>query len=182
MDLKEGKGKLQDAIDHLKSELAKIRAGSASPDMIANIEIDAYESKMPLEHVATISVPDPKSMVIKPWDSGNLEPIEKAILASDIGLTPVVDGEIVRINIPALTQERREEFVKEMKEKVEEIKVSIRSIRHQMMDGVDEVAEGGGISEDDVKRRKDEVEKTVKVFMDKIEEVAEEKEKELKSL
>ncbi len=182
MDIKEGTGKLQDATDHLKSELAKIRAGSASPDMIASIEIDAYESKMPLEHVATISVPDPKSIVIKPWDSGNLEPIEKAILASDVGLTPVVDGEIVRLNIPALTQERREEFVKEMKEKVEDIKVSIRSIRHQMMDDVDEMAEGGGISEDDVDRRKDEVEKVIKEFMEEVEKIAEEKEKELKSL
>ncbi len=179
MDIPEGKAKMQKVIDNLKTDLSKLRTGRASTDMVRDVKVKVYDSKMPIEHIATISVPDARTVAIKPWDKSNLENIEKALLASDIGLTPTVDGELVRLSIPALTQERREELVKEMKERVEQAKITIRSLRHDLMDDIDELADGGGVSEDFIKRKKDEAEDLVSDIIDEIEEIEEKKEKEL---
>lgn len=179
MDIPEGKAKMQKVIDNLKTDLSKLRTGRASTDMVRDVKVKVYDSKMPIEHIATISVPDARTVAIKPWDKSNLENIEKALLASDIGLTPTVDGELVRLSIPALTQERREELVKEMKERVEQAKITIRSLRHDLMDDIDELADGGGVSEDFIKRKKDEAEELVSDIIDEIDEIEEKKEKEL---
>jgi ribosome recycling factor len=179
MDIPEGKAKMQKVIDNLKTDLSKLRTGRASTDMVRDVKVKVYDSKMPIEHIATISVPDARTVAIKPWDKSNLENIEKALLASDIGLTPTVDGELVRLSIPALTQERREELVKEMKERVEQAKITIRSLRHDLMDDIDELADEGGVSEDFIKRKKDEAEDLVSDIIDNIDEIEEKKEKEL---
>jgi len=179
MDLSEGVEKMQSAITSLKEELAKIRAGQASPELIEQVSVEAYETKMPVSHVATISIPDARTIVIQPWDDSTVKAIEKALLAADIGMMPVVDGKIIRLSVPSLTTELREQYIKEMKEEVENSKIVIRGIRHKMIDGIDATSKDGGVSEDDVKRMKDEMEKEVKKAMDSIEQLAEAKEKTL---
>jgi len=179
MDLSSGIEKMVAIVSSLQGELAKIRTGRATPDMLDGVMVEVYDSKMPIKHVATVSVPDARTIVVQPWDSSNIETVEKAILSSDVGLTPVVDGEIVRISIPSLTQELREKYVREMKEKIEESKVAIRAVRHKMMDFIDDSVKDGGVSEDDVKRQKDGVEKAVTKKVEEISSIAEEKEKEL---
>ena len=179
MDLSEGVEKMQSALTSLKEELAKIRAGQASPELIEQVSVEAYETKMPVSHVATISIPDARTIVIQPWDDSTVKAIEKALLAADIGMMPVVDGKIIRLSVPSLTTELREQYIKEMKEEVENSKIVIRGIRHKMIDGIDATSKDGGVSEDDVKRMKDEMEKEVKKAMDSIEQLAEAKEKTL---
>lgn len=179
MDFSDGVEKMAAVVASLKEELTKIRTGRATPDMLDGVMVEVYDSKMPIKHVATVSVPDARTIVVQPWDSSNIEMLEKAILASDVGLTPIVDGEIVRMSIPSLTQELREKYVKEMKSKIEESKVVIRSIRHKMMDFIDNSAKDGGVSEDDIKRQKGEVEKAVAKKIEEMHSIDEEKEKEL---
>ena len=182
MELSDGVSSMEDVISSLSEELGKIRAGRATPDIVEAVTVEVYESQMPISHVATISVPDARTIVIQPWDDGNVESIEKALSASDLGMPPVVDGKVIRLSMPALTGDLREEFIKEMKEKVESARVSVRGIPHKIMDAVDREASAGGVSEDDVKRRKDEIEKDVKKCMDRIEEIAEKKEEELRTI
>jgi ribosome recycling factor len=182
MDISEGQKKLQKVISRLEDDLAKIRTGRASSDMVENVKVEVYDSKMPIEHMATISIPDARTIVIKPWDKDNVESIEKALLKSDVGLTPVVDGNIVRLTIPSLTKERRKEFVKDMKDRVEQAKIAVRSVRHEMMDGVEEMGEGGGVSEDFIRRKKDEVEEKVSEAIDEIEDIGDKKEEELMTI
>lgn len=179
MELSDGISKMNDAVTGLREVLGRIRAGRANPEMIEGVQVESYGSKMPINHIATISIPDTRTIVIQPWDEANLKSLEKALLASDLGLTPIVDGRLVRLSIPLPTQELREEYVKTMKSEVEESKIAIRGMRHKMMEALDEEAEGGGVSEDDVKRQKDQIEKEVKSIMDEIDEVADTKEKEL---
>lgn len=178
----EANEKMESTLEFLRTELSKIRTGRATPEMFESVEVEVYESKMPVQHIATISVPDARTVVIQPWDSNNIEAIERAIATSDLGVNPVVDGEIVRISIPALTQERRQEFVKEMKEKVEDAKVSVRQIRQKVMNAFDDELKAGGVSEDDIDRSKSEFEKEVSKTIDKVDEIAKKKEDELMSL
>ncbi|MDD3662193.1 MAG: ribosome recycling factor [Candidatus Dojkabacteria bacterium] len=182
MDLSEGTEKLDQVVSYLKGEISKIRAGQASPEMVEDISVDVYSSRMPVSHVATIAVPDPRTIHIQPWDQGNVKSIEKAILASGIGITPIVDGKVIRLSIPPLTAELREQYIHTMKEKVEDARVSIRGIRHKMLDALEEQRTGGGFSEDEVKRMKDEVEKEVKRVMDEIDTLSEAKEEELRTV
>lgn len=179
MDISKGIERMDDIVSLLRADLAKTRTGRATPKMLDEVMVTVYDSKMPINHIANVSVPDARTIVIQPWDSSNIEALEKAILSSDIGLTPIVDGEIVRISVPSLTQELREKYVKEMKEKIEESKIEIRAVRHKMMDCVEDSAKDGGVSEDDIKRQKGEVEKAVVSRIEKLGSIAEEKEKEL---
>lgn len=182
MDLSDGKSKMDEVVSNLRLELGKIRAGRANPNVLDGVEVEAYDSKMPISHVATISVPDPRTLVIQPWDDTVIKSIEKALQSADIGMMPVVDGKCIRLKVPQLTAEVREEFVREMKERVEDARVAIRGIRHKILDAVEEQAKAVGVSEDDVKRRKDEVEREVLSVMNSIDEMAESKEKELTTL
>lgn len=179
MDFSSGTEKMAEIVLSLQADIAKTRTGRATPEMLDEVMVNVYDSKMPINHIATVSVPDARTIVIQPWDSSNIKSLEKAILSSGVGLTPIVDGEIVRISVPSLTQELREKYVKEMKEKVEDSKVAIRAVRHKMMDFVEGSVKDGGVSEDDIKRQKDEVEKTVVSKIEELSSIAEEKEKEL---
>jgi ribosome recycling factor len=179
MDIPEGKQKMEKIISNLKDELSKMRTGRASPDMLKGVKVETYDSKMPVEHLATISVPDARTIAIKPWDKNNVEKVEKAIMASDIGLNPIVDGTLIRLSIPPLTEERRKEFVKEMKERVEQAKIAIRSVRHELMDELDNLKDEGGVSEDFVSRKKDEVEDLVSKMVKETDNIEEKKEEEL---
>lgn len=120
---------MQKAIAHLEAELAKIRAGRANPSMLEGIHVDYYGTRTPLNQVANVTTPDPKTIVIQPWDKSTVPLIEKAIMAANLGFTPVNDGNVIRINMPALTEERRKELVKRTKTEGENAKVSVRNFR-----------------------------------------------------
>jgi ribosome recycling factor len=149
------------AHDACKRDLVKLRAGRASAEMVAGIRVDYYGTPTPIPQMANVSVPEPRMITVKPWDKGTLKAIEKAIRESDLGLNPSVDGDIVRIPIPPLTEERRKEFVKIAKKQGEECKVTIRKARHEALDMLAEIKDGGDASEDDVERAKKKVEETV---------------------
>ena len=127
----EANAQMQKAIAHLEAELAKIRAGRANPSMLEGIHVDYYGTKTPLNQVANVTTPDPKTIVIQPWDKSTVPLIEKAIMAANLGFTPVNDGNVIRINMPALTEERRKELVKRAKTEGENAKISVRNFRRE---------------------------------------------------
>lgn len=182
MDLSQTQVEVETIISSLEEELKKIRAGRANPEMLDPVVVEVYESKMPIKHIATVSLPDARTIVIQPWDSENLEPIEKAILSSDLGITPVVDGKIVRLSVPALTKELREEYIRDMKEKVEEARLAVRGVRHKMMDAIDKKLTEGGVSEDEIKREKEDVEAVMKEYFDRVDKMSEDKEEILRTV
>ena len=176
--LKEGKDNMQSAVEHLSYELSHIRAGKASPEMLADISVSAYGSQTPLQHVANISLIDSRTISIQPWDKSQLKLIEQAIFASNIGITPMNDGEFVRLTVPPLTEERREQLVKLAKQYGEDAKVSLRSSRHKLFEFIkNEVKEG--YPEDSGKRREKEVDDMIQDFNDKIDKLLKDKEKDI---
>src|SRR5437762_2599764 len=122
------KEKLNKAIEHLKQEVASLRTGRASPALVEDIEADYYGTKTAIKALGSISTPEPRQILIQPWDKGAIQPIEKAIQASGLGLNPVVDGIVIRLNLPQLTEERRKDLIKILKQKTEEVRISIRKI------------------------------------------------------
>lgn len=165
--LQKGTAHMNESIEHLQKELAKIRAGKASPNMLSGIMVEYYGNLTHLSQIANISTPDGKTLAIQPWEKTMLAPIEQAIFKANLGLTPMNDGEFVRINIPPLTEERRKDLVKQAKAAGEDTKVSIRQSRQKLMDFIkNEVKEG--YPEDMGKRKEEDVQKLVKGFGDKI--------------
>lgn len=176
--MRKGKDNMEASIDHLSKELVKIRTGKASPAMLSGLLVEYYGHPTPLSQVANVGAADSKTLVIQPWEKSMLGVIEQAIFAANIGLTPMNDGEIIRINIPALTEERRKDLVKQAKQLGEEAKVSLRSARHKMMDFIrNEVKEG--YPEDAGKRKEAEVEKLVHEYSDRVDKMIEIKEKDI---
>ena len=172
------KKEMESSIQHLQQELAKIRTGKASPAMLAGIKVPYYGNLTPLSQVANISTSDAKTLVIQPWEKSMLGPIEKAIFEANLGLTPQNDGELIRINIPPLTEERRKDLVKTAKALGEDAKVSIRNARHKGMDQIKkEVKEG--YPEDAGKRMEDRVQKLTDDYTKKVDELIEAKEKDI---
>ena len=157
-DLQSSIGKAHEAC---KRDLVKLRAGRASADMVAGIRVDYYGTPTPIPQMANVTVPEPRQITVKPWDKGTLKAIEKAIREANLGLNPSCDGDLVRIPIPPLTEERRKEFVKIARKHGEECKVAIRKVRHDNLDMLTELKDGGDASEDDVERAKKKVEDIV---------------------
>lgn len=174
--------KFTDAIEHLKKELTHIRTGRANPSLVENIMVDYYGTKTPLNQMANISVPDPKSLVIQPWDANIIKEIEKAIQNSDLGLNPVNEGNQLRLPIPALTEERRKELAKVVGDKVETSKVTIRNIREEIWKELKEMKNDGKISEDDMFAQQKELQKEVDEKNKELKEIGESKEKEILTL
>lgn len=172
---------MDESIDFLEKELVKIRAGKASPTMLSGINVDYYGSKTPLNQVANIIVSDSKTLSIQPWEKPMIANIEQAIFAANIGLTPMNNGEMVIINIPPLTEERRKSMVKQVKQLGEDAKVSLRTIRHKAMDFIKKAVKGG-YSEDQGKRREEEVQKMVNGYGDKINKLVDSKEKDIMTI
>lgn len=171
---------LQHTVESLLRELATVRTGRATPSLVENILVDAYDTKMKLFELGSTSAPDSQSLVISPWDAGNLTPIRKAIETANIGLTPTIDSSNnIRIAIPPLTQERRQELVKRVKQILEEHKVRVRTARQDANKDIDTREKNKEISEDDAKREKDAVQKKVDEVMKKLEEMGATKESEL---
>ena len=173
------KEKMESSIEGLKRELVKIRTGRASLSLLDGIKVNAYGSQMTIDQVGTLTIPENNMIAIKPWDPQIVPAIEKAILASSLGLTPASDGNVVRLTIPQLTGERRKELVKQVKKIGEEYKVAIRNIRRDANETFKKAKKDKEISEDDMFRLKEEAQKLTDGFISSIEEIAAGKEKEV---
>lgn len=181
MDTDQIKNDLQKCVDHLVEDLSQIRTGRATPELVEEILVDAYGIKAPIKNYATISATDAKSLVIQPWDKTLIESISKGITNSNLGFQPTIEGSLVRVRIPDLTEERRKEYVKVMKERVEDSRIAVRQVRQKYMKEIEDAVEGGQ-SEDEGDRIKEVIEKYVKEMNAKIEEIKEEKEKDLMTI
>jgi ribosome recycling factor len=176
---KECKEKMDKVIDSLNSEFAGIRSGRANPKLLDKIMVEAYGQSMPLNQVATISVPEARLIVVEPWDKSLLGNVEKAIHKSDLGINPINDGKIIRLAIPPLTEERRKEYVKQAKSIAEDRKTAIRNIRREVNDKIKKEEKSSNISEDESKRFQDEVQTITDSYIEKIDNVTDAKEKEI---
>jgi len=171
--------RMQGAIDALKKEFASIRTGRASMALLDGIVIDYYGTPTPVQQLASLSIPESRQIAIQPWEQKLIPEIEKAIMKSDLGLTPMNDGKTIRINIPILTEERRKQLVKLVKKRAEESKIAVRNIRRDSNEGLKKLEKDEHISEDEVKKEHDEVQKITDSFIKRIDELAEHKEKEI---
>ena len=174
--------KMEASVDALKRELVKIRTGRASLSLLDGIKVNAYGSQMALDQVGTLTIPESNLIAIKPWDPQVLPAIEKAILASSLGLTPQSDGNVVRLTIPPLTGERRKELVKQVKKIGEEYKVAIRNIRRDAIHSIKELLKDKQISEDEERRGEDEIQKLTDKFVKDVDGVVKNKEDELMAI
>ena len=169
--IKSTKEKMQHSVEATDRDFHTVRTGRATPALLENIKVEYYGSEMPIVQVATVSVPEPRQLLISPWDKAVLPAISKAIHASDLGLTPNSDGSTIRLEIPTLTEERRKELTKQVHHKAEEGKVAIRNIRRDANDHLDKREKAKEISEDDVERGKKEVQKLTDDFIAKIDDL-----------
>lgn len=176
IDTDERMGKV---ISAFQRELATLRAGRATPTLLDRIEVDYYSTPTPLIQLAGITAPEPRLLVIQPWDKSAMGDIEKAILKSDLGLTPINDGNVIRLAIPQLTEERRQELVKHVRRKSEESRVSIRNIRRDANESLKQMEKSGDISEDVWRRSQDEVQDLTDEKIAEIDQLLEAKEKEI---
>lgn len=175
----ESKDRMTKAVEALRRELATIRTGRAHPGLVEHLRVDYYGVPTPLNQLATISVPDPRLLTIQPWDRQAMGAIEKAILKSDLSLTPTNDGVIIRLSIPQLTEERRRELVKVVHKKVEEGRVEVRNIRRDGHEELRRLQREKLISEDDQYRGQEKLQKVTDEFVQQVDHVGEEKEAEL---
>ena len=176
---KEFKERMQKSLDHLASEFATVRAGRANAGVLDHIQVEYYGSPTPIQQVASISSPDPRSLVIQPWDSSILKGIEKAILTSDLGINPTNDGKCIRLLFPQLTEERRKDLAKQVKKYGEECKVAIRNIRRDAMDTYKKQQKASEITEDDLKGLEKDMQELTDEYIKKVDDMTAKKEKEL---
>lgn len=181
MDIDIFKTDLDKCVDNLTEDLAQIRTGRATPELIQDVLINAYQTEAPLKNYATINVADNRSLIVIPWDKSIMDNISKGISSANLGFNPVSEGDHVRVSIPDLTQERRVEYVKVMKERVEDARIAIRQVRQKFMQDIDE-QQKQGFSEDQADMLREEGEKLVKESNVKIEEIKDKKEEELMSI
>ena len=181
MYLEDAKEKMEAAIGHLEKELIKIRAGRASASMLNGVMVEYYGSMTPLAQVAGVSVPDPRTIAVQPWEKTMIDPIEKAILNANLGLNPDNNGEVIRINIPALTEERRTELVRQAKSECENTKISIRNTRRDTNVELKKLIKEG-LSEDLEKDAEAEVQKMTDGYSKRIETMLDDKEKDIMTI
>ena len=171
--------KLKKTVDSTVRDFSEIRTGRANPGIVEGVMVECYDTHMPLKQVATISVPEPRLIVIQPWDAGNLSAIERAILKSELGINPVNDGKIIRISIPTLTKERIDELKKILHKIAEQGRVSIRTVRRDAMAAVDKLESSKQITEDAKFKGHEDIQKLTEKYTKKIDELLANKEKEL---
>ena len=171
--------KIQKRLDAFAADLMSIRAGRANPGILDRVMVDYYGTPTPVNQVAGVSVPEARSIMISPWDANLLPEIEKAILKSDIGITPTNDGKVIRLSFPILTEERRKELTKTVHKYGEETKVSVRGVRRDAMDEFKKMKKNGDITEDDLKDYESDVQKMTDNYIKKIDDMIAEKEKEI---
>ncbi len=177
--LLDAEDRMKKAADNFLHGLSGLRTGRATPGLVDSIRVDYYGSPTPLKQIATISVPEPQQIVIKPYDASVLQAIAKAIIASDMGLSPNTDGKLVRLNIPPLSTERRKQLVSRVKELAEEARVAIRNVRRDANKHIDQAEKDKSLSEDDAKKYKDDVQEYTKKFEGKVNDSAAAKETEV---
>lgn len=182
MDYKSLDDKMEKSISVYSEKLSEVRAGRANPAILNKVKIDYYGTPTPINQVAGVSVPEARLIVIQPWDASVLKDIEKAILASDIGINPNNDGKVIRLAFPELNEERRKEIVKEIRKMAEEAKVAIRSIRREAIDDAREEEKNSIITEDDLKLAENNVQKLTDSKVEEIDKILESKEKEVMSI
>lgn len=171
--------KMVKAVSHLQDEFSVVRTGRASPALVEKLRVDYYGSEVPLQQLAGFGVPEPRLLVIQPYDKGSIKAIEKAIMQSDLGITPGNDGQVIRLAFPPLTAERRKEMVKVVKHRAEEARVAVRNIRRQTRHDLEAVERSGDISEDDLERAEKDLEKVTHEFVAEIDKLLSHKEQEL---
>ena len=177
--LNEAEERMKGAISALSNDLAAIRTGRASPALVERLDVQYYGSPTPLQQLATISAPEPRLLTIKPFDPASLKDIERAILASELGLTPSNDGKLIRLSIPALTEERRKQLTKVVHHRLEEARVAVRNVRRSAHEDLREFEKEKLISEDDLERGEAELQKLTDRYVEKIEELGTRKEAEI---
>lgn len=171
--------KMKKAIEVLRKEYSTLRAGRATPALLDKVTVDYYGTPTPINQVGNISVPEPRQLIIQPWERNMLATIEKAILKSDLGLTPNNDGSVIRLNIPQLTQQRRTELVKVVHKKAEEGRVAIRNLRRDGNDAIKKLEKDKAISEDEAKKAQDDIQKLTDKYIKEVDHVMAVKEKEI---
>lgn len=180
--VKDAESKMLKTIEAVKADFASVRAGRANASVLDRVQVEYYGSPTPLNQVASISSPDPRQLVIQPWDSSLLREIEKAILTSELGINPQNDGKVIRLTFPQLTEERRKELTKQVHKYAEGGKVAVRNIRRDMMDKIKAAKKMSEITEDDAKDYEKKLQDVTDKYVKKLDELAAEKEKELMSV
>jgi ribosome recycling factor len=175
----EARNRMKGALQALEEDLAGIRTGRANPALVEKLPVEYYGAPTPLQQLASIGVPEPRQLLIRPFDPSTVRDIERAILASDLGLTPNSDGKTIRLNLPPLTEERRRELVKIVKNRVEEARVAIRNVRRDSIKDLREFEDEKLISEDDLKRGEEELQKITDGFIEEVNQTGERKETEI---
>lgn len=170
------KPEFEKVIDHLQHEAGTLRTGRASPALVEDLAVEAYGTTQPVKALGSLSTPDARTLVIEPWDSSVVKAIEAAIIASGIGISPVVDGKIIRLIMPMMTEENRQKMVKVLNEKLEDAKIQIRKVREEAKKAIEKQT---GIGQDDIRKELESLDKTVKDYVAKIEELGDKKEKEI---
>lgn len=171
--------RMQKALDVLRKDYSTLRAGRATPALLDKITVDYYGTPTPVNQIGNISVPEPRMIVIQPWEKNMLSPIEKAIMKSDLGLTPTSDGSVIRLVIPQLTQQRRTELVKVVHKKAEDGRVAVRNLRRDANDSIKKVEKDKVISEDESKKAQDDMQKLTDKYIKEIDQIMASKEKEI---
>ncbi|MBF0545482.1 MAG: ribosome recycling factor [Candidatus Riflebacteria bacterium] len=177
--VKESEVKMEQTLEVLKKDFSTMRTSRATPSLLDRIMVNYYGSDTPLHHVASISAPDAKTIVIQPWEKNLLGEIEKSIQKSDLGLNPMNDGHIIRLPVPPLTEERRNDLVKTCKKKAEEFRVAVRNVRREANDALKALEKKSEITQDDCKKSTEKIQKVTDSFIEKINQTLEAKEKEI---
>ncbi|NJD55411.1 MAG: ribosome recycling factor [Nitrospirae bacterium] len=171
--------RMQASVDALKKKFGTVRTGRASLSLLDGLAVDYYGTPTPVQQVASLSIPDSRQILIQPWEQKIIPEIEKAIMKSDLGLTPMNDGKLIRINIPVLTEERRKQLVKVVKKEAEDAKVAVRNIRRDINEELKKLEKEKHVSEDEIQKEHDEIQKITDSFIKKVDELLEHKEKEI---
>jgi ribosome recycling factor len=170
---------MKKSVDHLKEELGTIRAGKASPKLVERIQVSYYGSMTPLNQIANISVPEPRCLIIQPWDASSIKEIEKAIMSSDLGINPSSDGKIIRLMIPQLTEERRKDLLKLVKKETENGKIALRNIRRDVIDVFKKLEKNSELTKDDLKKAEEDAQKLTDKYTKFVDDIYKAKEKEI---
>lgn len=179
VDLKAVRQRMEKAVEAVRQEFATVRTGKASPSLLDIVKVEAYGTTLPLQQVAQVTAPEPRLLVVQPFDRGLIGAIEKAIREADLGLNPMNDGKIIRVPVPPLTEERRRELARVLHKMAEEGRVAVRRVRHDANEEIKRLQKDRQLSEDDARRLLDEVQKLTDQFIEKIDELLERKEAEV---
>lgn len=181
-DTKDFETKMKKTLDSLRMNLNTVRAGKANPDVLSRVMVDYWGTPTPIAQMAAIQVPDPRTLVISPWDATTVKSIEKAILASDVGITPQSDGKVIRLSFPQPTEERRKELTKQVAKMCEEAKVAIRNLRREANDKVKDMKKNGELTEDDVKISDKQIQDLTDKYTKEVDVIGAEKNKEIMAI